>query len=322
MTTRTAATDSARRWARTAAVAAAAAVILAGCSASDYEAVDYSGADAALASEDSGGGEALAEAYAAEDGDAAPAEADRSVIVTGSMYMTVEDPIAAAEEATSIVRSAGGRIDARSETAPEEGDGGAAWMTLRIPSDDLEDVVDDLRGLGTVDEFTTESYDVTTQVTDLESQISTLRASTERIQMLLVEAEDIGDIIALENELDGRQAELESLEARQRGLDDQVSMSTLDLSLTTEPVVIVDDDPKSFWDGLVAGWEGLTAFVAGTLVVVGVLLPWLALMTVIALVVLVVVRALRARKARRAAPAAQPVGATASGTGTTPTDQS
>ncbi|PKQ18553.1 MAG: DUF4349 domain-containing protein [Actinobacteria bacterium HGW-Actinobacteria-8] len=271
---------------------------LAGCSSS---------ADSSSAGDPAYGGDTAQEDSMA-DGGAAPGAAevnrssiaDRSVIITGAMYMTVEDPIAAADEATDIVENAGGRIDARSETAPDERYGGSASLTLRIPSNRLDAVVDDLRTLGTVDQFGTDSYDVTTEVTDLEAQISTLRASTKRIEALLADAKDIKDIITLENELDGRQAELQSLEARQRGLDDQVSMSTIDLSLTTEPVVVVDDSPETFWDGLVSGWDGLVAFLSGALVILGVILPWAALGGLIFLSVIAVTRARKSRIARRA----------------------
>ncbi len=272
--------------------------VLGGCSSSS----DSSDAGAAAYGGDTAQENSMA------DGAAAPgaadvsraSTADRSVIITGAMYMTVEDPIAVADKATGIVQNAGGRIDARSETAPDEHNGGSASLTMRIPSNRLDAVVDDLRALGTVDQFSTDSYDITTEVTDLEAQISTLRASTQRIEALLADAKDIKDIITLENELDGRQAELQSLEARQRGLDDQVSMSTIDLSLTTEPVVIiVDDTPETFWDGLVSGWNGLVSFVSGALVVVGVLLPWAAVTGLVVVAVIVTIRARRSRAQRR-----------------------
>ena len=279
----------------------AVAAMLAGCSSS---------ADSGMADSEylaPAGEEAYAEAPlagAARDASSETAQAstiDRSVIITGAMYMTVEDPIVAADRAAGIVRSAGGRIDARSETAPDENYGGSAALTLRIPSDRLDAAVDDLRKLGTVDQYSTDSYDVTVEVTDLEAQISTLRASTKRIEGLLLDAKDISDIITLENELSGRQAQLQSLEARQRGLDDQVSMSTIDLSLTTEPVVIVEEDgPETFWDALGSGWNALVAFLSGVAIVVGVLLPWIALIALIALPAFFAVRARKSRTARRA----------------------
>lgn len=277
----------------------AAAVLLAGCSSGGGSDSAASGADlAALA-----GGESWDEAvYDVEDRAVGenPADADQHMIVTGQLYMTVDDPIAAAASATDIVNQAGGRIDARQETAADEYSGGSAWLTLRIPAEKLDETVKKLGELGKVDDFQTSSANVTTQVTDLEAQISTLRASTSRIEALLDQAEDIADIIALETELADRQGRLEGLEARQRGLNDQVSMSTIELSLTTEPIVEVDDDPTSFWDGLVAGWNGLLAFLSGFLVVLGVLLPWLVLLAVLVLAVVIPVRVSSKRKADRA----------------------
>jgi len=272
--------------------------MIAGCSASADSTTEMPGADAAYA--DAGAPNAEAPDVAGK------ATADRSVIITGSMYMTVEDPIATADKVTGIVQSAGGRIDARSETAPDERNGGAAALTMRIPSNHLDAVIDDLRELGTVDQLSTDSYDVTTEVTDLDAQISTLRASTKRIEALLAGAKDISDIITLENELDGRQAQLQGLEARQRGLDDQVSMSTIDLSLTTEPVIIIvaDDSPETFWDGLVSGWSGLVAFISVALIVVGVMLPWVAVGALITVGVFALVRTRKSRRARGAAASA------------------
>ena len=266
---------------------------LAGCSSSGADANVDTLAGAAAPN----GGVAAQDASKGSEA-AAPAADTRSLIITGSLYITVKDPLVAADRAAGIVNNAGGRVDARNETAPQGRDGGSASLTLRIPGDRLDGVVNDLGALGTVDHFATEARDVSTEVTDLDAKISTLRASTDRIQGLLLKAESIADIITLENELASRQAELQSLEAQQRGLHDQVSMSTIDLSLTTEPVVVVDDSPRSFWDGLVSGWNALVAFLSGVLVVVGVLLPWLAL---VALVAVPVVIAVRARKSRAAA---------------------
>jgi len=270
------------------------AVVFAGCSSSAQDAAPSAvGApvDEAEGGSDSGGD---------GNGSGELAAPQRSVIVTGSMYMTVENPLAAADEAATIVKDAGGRIDARDETAPDEWTGGSATLTLRIPANRLDAVVEDLRALGTVDQLATTASDVTNEVTDLDAHISTLRASTQRIEALLVEAKDISDIIKLEDELASRQAQLESLEAQQRGLGDQVSLSTIELSLTTVAVAIVEDDsPETFFDGLASGWNGLTSFISGALVVFGVLLPWLVVMALIAIGIVAAVRMQNSHAAAR-----------------------
>lgn len=280
------------------------AAVLGGCSAS----ADSSTADG-RAYDDAAYAEAGSEAMP-ESGDFEQAAAtDRALVITGDLYITVEDPLAAADEAARLVQSAGGRVDARSEQAAEGSSGGYARLTLRIPADELDATVDRLRGLGEVDQYSTNSYDVTVEVADLAAEISTLRASTLRIEGLLADAESIADIITLENELASRQAELQSLEAQQRGLDDQVSMSTIDLSLTTEPVVIVIEDtsPHNFWDGLALGWKGVVSFVSVALVVIGVLLPWALPLGLLAFGLVWLARRNRARRpARQPAPVPMP----------------
>lgn len=286
----------------------AAALLLAGCSSSDsYDspsaAYDSAGSEADWSADMAEEAWAMEERGLGEDGSAsANVSTNRDVIVTGELYMTVEDPVEVAQQATTIVQDTGGRIDARSQTAADEYQGGSAHLTLRIPASDLDAVVDDIGKLGDVDDYRTHSFDVTNEVTDLEARISTLQASTARIESLLADAQDISDIIKLETELADRQGTLEGLEARQRGLNDQVSMSTIELSLTTEPVVIVQEDPpNSFWDGLISGWNGLVSFLSGALVVIGVLLPWLALMALITIAIIGSVRLGSKRKASRPA---------------------
>jgi len=259
------------------------AVVLVGCSSGSDELASAGGAPIA---EDVGGEDASGEV----PGAGTSSTANRSVIVTGSMYMTVASPLEAAGKAASIVKDAGGRVDARDETAPDEWSGGSANLTLRIPSNQLDAVIEELGALGKVNQIETSASDVTNEVTDLDAHISTLRASTVRIEALLLEAKDITDIIKLEDELASRQAELESLSAQQRGLDDQVSLSTIVLSLTTVPIVTADEAPATFFDGLATGWNALVNFVSVGLVVLGALLPWLIIAAVISLVIVAIVR--------------------------------
>lgn len=286
----------------------AAIAVLAGSLAACSAGADSSQDTAAEAKQDGsvgyGADAPAASAAAMPAAEGGQSHAERSVIVTGSLYMTVEDPMKAAASAQTIVEKAGGRIDARSETAPDEHSGGAANLTLRVPTKDLDAVVDELRVLGTVDSYNTSALDVSAQVIDLDARISTLRASTERIERLLDDAKDIPDIITLENELSMRQAELESLEAQQRGLKDQVSLSTIDLSLTTEPIVVVesDDSPSNFWEGLGAGWGGLLGFLSGALVVIGVLLPWVTLLAIVVSAIVIPIRRAAKRRDRAQAP--------------------
>ena len=240
-----------------------------------------------------------AESAAEDTGGGADVEsADRDVIVTGQMTVTAADPIAASREAARIVEAAGGRIDSRSVSAPSDYDAGSATLTLRVPADRLDAVLDDLAELGRADEISTNSYDVTLQVRDLDARISALRATIDRLTALLGQAADIEDLIRLETEIGNRQAELESLEAQQRDLADQVAMSTITLYLRADsqaPAV----EPDDFWDGLQTGWGAFVGFFSGLLVALGVLLPWIVLAGLVTAVVLLSVRWRRRVRDRR-----------------------
>jgi len=263
----------------------AVAVSLAGCTSSPST-VDQV---APMTGEGSRTSDAASEATLAED--------SRSVVTTGSMTVTADDPIAAATDAVTIVEAAGGRVDARTENAPTENDNGSATLSLRIPSTSLTATLDELKTLGDTENVSVNAVDVTTQSQDLAARISALRASVDRLTALLATATDTKVLIELETAISERQGNLEAMEAQQRDLADQVALSSIELSLispTDAPVT----PPDSFWSGVLAGWTALTGFFGFVLVALGVLTPWLVLAGVLAVVALLVLR--RRRRAGHA----------------------
>jgi len=227
---------------------------------------------------------------------------DREVITTGSVTVTVDSPLEAAAEAVRITESVGGRVDGRTESAPINGDKGSATLTLRIPADSLTATLDSIKELGEVQQVALSAVDVTVETQDLDARITALRASVDRLLGLLVSATDTETLIQLETAISDRQGQLESMEAQRRYYADQVSMSTVTLTLVSE-FTAPRAEPDSFFSGLVAGWNAFVAFFAGLLVAAGVLLPWLVFGAIIAGVILLLLR-LRRRRAAAAAAAA------------------
>lgn len=270
----------------------AAALLLAGCSASSASVAGGDGAvseGGAPMAPDVGGG-------VASDSDDGVDEEQRDVIVTGSMTVTADDPLAASKDAVRLVEAAGGRVDGRSEYAPSNGDAGSATLLLRIPAERLQEVLDDLAALGRADEISTSTDDVTVYVTDLESRIETQRGIIDRLNSMFSQAKDIDDLITLETTIAQHQATLEDLLAQQRSIDDQVALSTISLYLRSEAEAPVHA-PGDFFSGLSAGWGAFVAFFSGLLVALGVLLPWLITAGVISAVIVLLVRRNRRRRA-------------------------
>ncbi|MFC9919969.1 DUF4349 domain-containing protein [Agromyces binzhouensis] len=233
-----------------------------------------------------------------EDEQAGTIEEGRSVITTGWMAITVDDPIDSAAEVAAIVGAAGGRVDGRNETPGTETQQARATLVVRIPADRFDAVLGDLRELGEVDSVRLDASDVTQQKRDLDSRIASLETSVDRLRALIAQADDVGDLIAIESELTTRQTELDALTTQRDWLADQVDYSTLTVELLSEGLA-PQAGPNDFWSGVVAGWNALTAFVSGLLVAIGVMLPWLALLAVIAAIVVGII-VLASRGGRRA----------------------
>jgi hypothetical protein len=276
-------------------VALAAALALAGCSAGAG-----AGSTGTSDSGAAGHGAPLANDAPATTGSGGEkaASTDRSIVVTGELVVTASDPLRAADRAASIVRSAGGRVDGRSERAGSQGHAGTASLTLRIPAAKLDTTLAALKGLGRTDRVSTASTDVTSRTEDLDARITALRATIQRLIELEKRATDTSDLVEIESTIGDRQGDLESLEAQQRGLADQVAMSTI--TMTLQPTgTIVESTPAGFGDGLATGWSAFVAFWGAALVALGVALPWLLLLALLGAIALGVVAIVR-RRARNA----------------------
>lgn len=278
---------------------------LAGCSASSGASNDSPGITTEQAPSLSRDGDELARGEsAAGDSTIKDSTADstadfgRQVIVTGYVTITAEKPVEAAADAVRIVEESGGRVDGRSETAPVNGNDGSATLTLRVLSDTLTATLDKLRELGAVQEVSLNSADVTMETRDLDARIAVMAASVDRLLALLSTATDTENLIALETAISDRQAQLESMQSQQRYYEDQVNLSTVTLNLVSEFTAPVAE-PDNFLSGLITGWNAFVAFFAGLLVAIGVLLPWLVFLGIVAAVVIVVVKRRRVAAGRK-----------------------
>lgn len=316
MTTRRGARAGILRWA--AAGVLAAATGLAGCSSDAGS--QATSADAALpeSADRYSQPEDMADESAALPEDLAAsvggADVDRSVIVSGTVVLTADEPIIVAGSIVTAVEGAGGYVDGRSESQGSGVDGGGsdgdaseperAWLTVRVPPGEVQPMIDALREIGEVTSVDLTSSDVTKQVADLETRISAKRVAITRLEELLTSAGTVADLLAVEGELTTRQSELEQLLTEQAGIDDLTAMATLEISVyATDQAPEQETEVTGFVGGLSAGWDGLLTALGATVTVIGVLLPWAVLVGAAGAVVL---WTLRRRRRPSSATSAQP----------------
>ena len=328
-----------RRWWIGGAAAAAVVVVAAAISPMVGSLVSVGGGSAGSTAEDAsapvapdagGADEALTQEGARDtgqlDGASLPlteAAADRDIITSASATVVVEDVTEAAGDIAASAEAHGGYVESMSigqsgQVYPVEPgvvydstypypypspDG--AWITVRVPADELSTVVDELAGLGDVTASSVNRQDVTEQTIDLQARIDAAQASVDRLIELMSQAGDLADLIAAEAALAERQATLESYQQQLESLENQVTMSTLTVTLVPETEA-VEADPAGFADGLAAGWNGLVSTLNGIVVAFGFLLPWLAVAGIAALIVWGVVRLIKRPRTRPVTPPAEP----------------
>lgn len=267
--------------------------LVAGCTGSG--ASDSAGRDDSESSQEQAPVGVAADAALEPSSDGTSATVDRQVVTTGSIGIVVADPAAAAQRASELTEAAGGRVEARSERAQSGDQPPSAQLVVRIPAARLTETLDRFRELGDVERVETSSSDVTDTVQDLDARISSLTVSVARLESLMGAATSSTDLVALESALSSRQADLESMQARLASLAGQVELSTITVDLTATPTVPAAS-PGGFGTALESGWASLLATLAGALVVLGVVLPWLLFFGLIGLGVLVVTRVVRKRR--------------------------
>jgi hypothetical protein len=276
------------------AVLALVLALLVGCTGSGSESGggDSGGGGASTGDEAAPGN---VEGEPAVDGDA---DRDRQVVTTASASLAVDDPATSAQAVSELVESVGGRVEERNEQAAgDEGlEGAFADLVVRVPADELTGVLVDLKRLGEVENVSVSDSDVTATAVDLDARISALQSSVTRLQSLMDTAASTEALLAAEEALSERQAKVESLQSQRALLADQVELSTLRVHLHPFGVSPAGG-PDGFLDGLATGWRALVSTVGAAAVALGVVLPWVVVVGLVAGGALVLARLTRRRTA-------------------------
>lgn len=229
---------------------------------------------------------------------------DREIVSTANVTLQVKDIPTAAAAVAELAKQSGGYVESTEigkalalddTSAPAPADPGYGWISVRVPSDGLDDVIAQLDDSGDVLSSSISQQDVTATAIDLRARVDATKASVERLTELMAQSGSVSELIEAEVALTDRQAQLESWEQQLASLEDQVSMSTLQVELT-RAAAPTSADPAGFSDGVLAGWNGLIASLNAIVIAIGFILPWLGIAAVIVLIVWVVRRARRSRR--------------------------
>lgn len=237
-------------------------------------------------------------------------DADRDIITTANVTLQVKDIPAAAAAVAALAEEYGGYVESTQvgkasaiddTSAPAPADQGYGWISVRVPSADLTEVISELGDSGEVLSSSISKQDVTATAIDLRARVDATKASVARLTELMAQSGSVSELIEAEVALTDRQAQLESWEQQLASVEDQVAMSSVQVELT-RAAAPTTADPAGFTDGVLAGWNGLVVSLNALVIAVGFILPWLGIAAVVVLIIWLIRRARRARRARRTEP--------------------
>ncbi len=115
------------------------------------------------------------------------------------------------------------------------GSGRTLTATLRVPADQLDASLTELKTLGRVESESQSGQDVTSQYVDLQARLANSRKTEQRLTDLLRERTGkLSDVLEVEQEIDRVRGEIEQMEAERKTMSNQVSFATLCATITED----------------------------------------------------------------------------------------
>ncbi len=136
----------------------------------------------------------------------------------------------------------GGYIEYSSVSGTADSGNRYSYMTVRIPTDQLDVFADTLGSSAQVLSKSISVQDVTLSYSDLEAHIASLRTEQETLTEMLAQADSIDTIIAIQNELTNVRYQLESYESQMKILENQISYSTVSIDIQEVKTATVQED--------------------------------------------------------------------------------
>jgi hypothetical protein len=204
------------------------------------------------------------------------------IIYTAQLTVRAANVSSAAARAAQITQGVGGYVSNETTSAdPDHPSQAIATVELKIPVVSYAAILGQLAGgLGTQLSLQEQAQDVTQQVADVNSQVTSDQAAIVQLRALLSHAGSVGDLLEVQNQINDEESALEAMQAQQRALSHETSYATVTLTILgpqAKPVPHHTKAPPSLAGGLGAGWHALKVSLSWTLAFLGAIAPFAAI---------------------------------------------
>jgi hypothetical protein len=198
------------------------------------------------------------------------------IIYTAQLTVRASNVGSATAKASQLAQAAGGYVSSENASA---GSGATATVQLKIPVTVYPATLAQLEtSLGTQLSLQEQAQNVTEQVADVNSQVTSDEAAITQLRTLLSHAGSVGDLLSVQNQINSEESSLEAMQAQQRALSDQTAYATVTLTILSPKAKPVVHHHKasgpSIGGGLRSGWHALWVTLSWTLASLGAIAPF------------------------------------------------
>lgn len=247
--------------------------------------------------------------YASDEAATLASATERMIVRTVELSMYVQDVEASFSQLQSLAQQTGGYV--ASANTWHQGEHLRARLTLRIPAEEADSALEQIRAMATeVERESTTGEDVTEEYTDLEARLRNLEATeTELLALLTTVRERVGraeDILAVHRELTNIRGQIEQTKGRMQYLSQMSALMTVHVELSPDvlsrPLAVGRWEPRGTAANAVRTLVQVMRFVVDAgiwTIIVG--LPVLIVIAIPILILIWIVRAWRRRRRVREA---------------------
>lgn len=238
---------------------------------------------------------------------AANVATERKIIRNAEIHLETNNPAEGQRRITGIAEARGGFVvntdikqrEGEDQTRPET----IVTLTVRVPWEQFKATLEEIRGVGSrVRQEKTTGQDVTEEYFDLEARIKTKRALEAQFMEIMKQARNVSDALEVQSQLADVRTEIERLEGRRRYLENQSSLSTITVTLSTPTLLVNTSSTGFFYQVKRAFGSGVDIAAAITLFLIQALLALLPVAILIFLPLWLLIRYML-RRNRRLRPA-------------------
>ena len=193
----------------------------------------------------------------------------------------------------NLVTSNGGYFESTSTNGSKEDGNRGAGFTARVPADKYDAFMTSVGDVGSVTYKSENVDDITSSYVDVQARLKSLNTKLERLQELEADAENVTELLEIEDRINEVQYQIESYTAQMKTYDDMIDYSTISIDIT-EVAIYTEVKADSAWNRFAEAFHnsfvGFVSFIQAFVVAIIYLLPYLIIIAIIVLLVIFITK--------------------------------